>query len=216
MKHISENDRNFRTILAKCEGILSQYLKVIFIIATAYSNKSLRTLCLFQLWGCLAGLSSLQPAPAKPEVFVLKDCRSFRLGLPQRNVGMAHSHQEQENYPYSVFLVVTLESNPKKVRHFTDLQETEIDSLYSIRSSCSFSCQCWIAPHSKLRSASFSLNSKQLILTGLSPFPKRKYKIFLPSSIKCGRPLFKSNLHPALLQHREVCIIIPSLSFPRY
>lgn len=42
MKHISENDRNFRTILAKCEGILSQYLKVILIIATAYSNKKLK------------------------------------------------------------------------------------------------------------------------------------------------------------------------------
>lgn len=67
-KHISENDRNFRTILAKCEGILSQHLKVILIIATAYSNKSLRTLCLLQRGGCLAGLSSLQPAPAKPGI----------------------------------------------------------------------------------------------------------------------------------------------------
>lgn len=88
--------------------------------------------------------------------------------------------------------MVTLESNPTKVRHFTDLQETEIDSLYSIRSWCSFSCQCWIVPHSKFWSASFSLNLKQLILIGLPPFPKGKHKIFLPSSIKCGLPFFTS------------------------
>lgn len=77
MKHINENDRNFRTILAKCEGILSQHSKVILIITTAYSNKSLRILCLLQLWGCLAGLSSLQPTPAKPKGFEFKDFRSF-------------------------------------------------------------------------------------------------------------------------------------------
>lgn len=94
--------------------------------------------------------------------------------------------------------MVTLESNPTKVRHFTDLQETEIDSLYSIRSLCSFSCQCWIVPHSKFWSASFSLNLKQLILIGFPPFPKGKHKIFLPSSIKCGLPLFRSKPPPCL------------------
>lgn len=72
MKHISENDRNFRTILAKCEGILSQHLKVILIIATADSNKSLRTLH-------FAAMRMF--SRAKTECFVLNNFRALILGL---------------------------------------------------------------------------------------------------------------------------------------
>lgn len=109
-----------------------------------------------------------------------------------------HYTHSKNKKTHSVFLVVTLQSNPAEARQVTDLQEREIDNLYSIRSLHSFFCQSWIVPHSKFWSASFSLNLKLIILILLPPFPKVKCNVFLLTSTKCGYSSFRSKHLPSL------------------